>query len=78
MSCHVMSCHVMSCHVMSCHGFVKSLIPTGILTCHNVLVSYYLYNLFFIVETEVGGVDYITKILKYRSMLLVYMNNRVF
>ena len=47
-------------NIISCHGFAKSSILTVILTCHNDLVPHYLSKIFFIVETEVGGVDYIT------------------
>ena len=51
-------------NIISCHGFVKSSISTVILTYHNALVPYYLSKGFFVVETEVGGVDNIPIIVK--------------
>ena len=63
-------------NIMSCHGFVKSSVSTVILTCHNYLVMYYLSKGFVVVETEVGGVDNIPMFVK--TMLLIYMNRRVF
>ena len=51
-------------NIMSFHGFAKSSILTVILTCRNALVPYYFSKGFFIVETEVGGVDNITISLK--------------
>ena len=44
-------------NIMSWQVFVEYLISTVILTCLNALVPYHLYKWFFIVETEVGGVD---------------------
>ena len=49
---------------MSCHRFSKYSILAVILTCRNFLVPYYRYKIYIIVETEVGGVDNITTIVK--------------
>ena len=44
-------------NIMSCHRLSKSSTSTVILTFRNSLVPYYLFEGFFIVEAEVGGVD---------------------
>ena len=44
-------------NIMSCHVFSKHSISKAILTCRSALVSYYIFKVFFVVETEVGGVD---------------------
>ena len=44
-------------NIISYQGFAKYSVSSFILTCRNYLVPYYLSKLFFIVETEVGGVD---------------------
>ena len=64
-------------NIMSCNGFVKSSISTVILKCQNTLVPYYLSRRFFIVETEVGGVDIITIIVENKSMIPIFMKRRV-
>ena len=40
---------------MSCHGFSKYSISTVILTCRSSIVTYYIYKVFVIVETEEVG-----------------------
>ena len=51
-------------NIMSCHGFVKYSISTLILTFSNDQVPSDIYKVFFIFETEVGGVDNIPIIVK--------------
>ena len=65
-------------NIISCHGFVKYSISTVILTCRNSLVPYYIFKLFVFFETEMVGVDNIPITVKKESMILIYMNRRVF
>ena len=51
-------------NIISCDGLSKSSILTVILTCHNALVSYYIFKIFVIVETgvvDVGNIPIIVK-----------------
>ena len=43
-------------NIMSCHGFSKYSISTVILAFHISLVTYYIYKVFVIVETEEVGI----------------------